>query len=371
MILHSEFSTGTGLDEHFFAAESRRGRSFQEEAGELLEQYADACAGFGCSPESEIFLRFHLSDVTNQAPFLRKMLEGRNVFFSITGQPPANGGRMALEAWHWKGDIRKKRCADSLEVLLKNYKAFWFRVSELKGLTSKEQTLEEFELLKGFLADKSATVEASTVRTWLYCRDVDNNYAGLVQARNDFFSRNGLNPQTHFIASTGIEGQAEKPSRLVMMDSISYAGMLPGQQIWLSAPEKLSPTTLYGVSFERGTRLVFGDRSHYLISGTASIDRDGAVVHPFDVARQTDRLLENVAALLESSGGTPADLRSATVYLRDLADAEAVRPILEKSLPPGLPFVVVRAPVCRPAWLVEMECFGVNAKGDRAFANLQ
>ena len=367
MILHTDFSTGSGLDEHFFTAVSCRGPNFQEEAGELLKRYAGACADFGCSQESEVFLRFHLSDVVNQEPFLKKMLGDRSAFVSIVGQPPANDGRIALEAWHWKGNIRKNRCAESLEVLLDHYKALWFRVPELQGQGSAEQTSEEFELLKDFLASRAVTVESGTVRTWLYCRDVDNNYAGLVRARNDFFSRNGLRRETHFIASTGIEGQSAKPSRIVSMASISYAGLQPGQQIWLSAPEKLSPTTLYGVSFERGTRLLFGDRSHYFISGTASIDRNGAIVHPFDAARQTERLLENVSALLTSSGGTLADLKSATVYLRDPADAELVRPVLTESLPPGLPFVVVRAPVCRPAWLVEMECFAVNSKGSSAF----
>ena len=67
------------------------------------------------------------------------------------------------------------------------------------------------------------------------------------------------------------------------------------------------------------------------------------------------------------AGGTLADLKSATVYLRDPADAEVVRTILKKNLAFGLPLVIVRAPVCRPAWLVEMECFAVNAKGNSAF----
>ena len=371
MVLHSEFLSEPGLDEHFFAAESRPGRTFREEAGELLERYSAACAEFGCSPESEVLLRFHLSDVVNQASFLKEILKDRESFLSIVGQPPAGGGRLALEAWHWKGELRKSLRAGSLDVLLRNYRAFWFRVPELHGQGSLAQTLEEFECLKKYLADRTVTVESGTVRTWLYCRDVDNNYAGLVKARNDFFSRNGLNRETHFIASTGIEGQSAEPSRITAMDSISYAGLLPGQRIWLSAPEHLSPTTLYGVSFERGTRLMFGDRSHYIVSGTASIDRNGAVVHPFDVARQTERLLENVAALLESSGGTLADLRSAAVYLRDPADSGVVRSVLKEALPPGFPFVTVRAPVCRPAWLVEMECFGVNDKGDAAFPNFR
>ena len=232
-----------------------------------------------------------------------------------------------------------------LEVVLKNYKVLWFKTPDPVVSDSAKQTVYEFESLKRGLSVYNATVEANTVRTWLYCRDVDNNYAGLVMARNEFFAGNGLSTSTHFIASTGIEGQMEKPSRLVKMDSLNYTNLRQGQQIYLSAPEMLSPTALYGVSFERGTRLVLGDRSHYFISGTASIDSKGQVVHPFD-------------------------LKWATVYLRDSADAALVRNILAQRLPPELPFVIVRAPVCRPAWLVEMECVAVNHQGNPAFAPL-
>ena len=253
---------------------------------------------------------------------------------------------------------------------MKNYKVLCFKTPDPVVSDSAKQTVYEFESLKRGLSVYNATVEANTVRTWLYCRDVDNNYAGLVMARNEFFAGNGLSTSTHFIASTGIEGQMEKPSRLVKMDSLNYTELRQGQQIYLSAPEMLSPTALYGVSFERGTRLVLGDRSHYFISGTASIDSRGQVVHPYDVTKQTERLVDNVAALLESSAGTLSDLKWATVYLRDPADAALVRSVLARRLPAELPFVIVRAPVCRPAWLVEMECVAVNHQGNPAFAPL-
>lgn len=370
MICHSEFLTKNAISEHFFAGESIPAGSFQEEADALLAEYAAMIACYGCSPESEMLLRFHLSDITNQAPILKALLRGKSAFISLVGQPPANGGRLALESWHWCGAQRKLSKAGMLEVDLSNYKVLWFQTPEMVSHDSAQETTFEFESLKRQLAVYPATVEANLVRTWLYCRDIDNNYAGLVRARNEFFAQNGLTPSTHFVASTGIEGQLKDSSRLVKMDSVSFLNLRSLQQIFLSAPEMLSPTSLYGVSFERGTRLVLGDRSCYFISGTASINRDGQVVHLFDVTKQTERLVDNVAALLASSDGALSDIKWATVYLRDLADADLVRQVLAKRLPAGLPLVIVRAPVCRPAWLVEMECVAVNHQGNTAFAPL-
>ncbi len=364
MIRHSEFKLPENpAEEHFFAGTAHQGAGFEEEASSLFADYAEETAAHGCSETSEILLRIHLSDITNQMPVLRRLLAGRSTFLSVQGQPPANGSRIALEAWHWRGC--EKRMLSSLceELRFNGSEVFFFRTADSMHSGSFAQTEYEFETLKQFLSEHDATVEANTVRTWLYCRDVDNNYAGLVRARNEFFARNGLSAETHFIASTGIEGQHALPSRLVSMDSINWAGLRPGQMVYLKAEHMLSPTALYGVSFERGTRLRLKDRSHYYISGTASIDSNGQVVHPGDVRRQTERMIGNITALLESSAGALSDLRCATVYLRDPADADAVSAILEQHLPANLPYVIVRAPVCRPAWLVEMECIAVNGNG--------
>ena len=240
MFRHAEFFAENGITEHFFAGEASPAGSFKEEAEALLAEYISSAARHGCSLESEMLLRFHLSDITNQAPFLKELLNGKSSFISIVGQPPANGGRIALEAWHWCGGKLKQMQEGVLEVVLKNYKVLWFKTPDPVVSDSAKQTVYEFESLKRGLSVYNATVEANTVRTWLYCRDVDNNYAGLVMARNEFFAGNGLSTSTHFIASTGIEGQMEKPSRLVKMDSLNYTDLRQGQQIYLSAPEMLS-----------------------------------------------------------------------------------------------------------------------------------
>ncbi len=347
---HSVFAPKSGVEEHFFAGTASPGDDFITEAEALFGAFDAATARYGCCGDELFLLRLHLSDPANQCRRLAPLLAGRKGYVSIVGQPPVEGGRIALEAWFRHGSSSGA------------FPPFWFGTSG-SGTGSYEQTRHEFSALREALALWGRTVRENCVRTWIYCRDVDNNYSGLVRGRNDFFAANGIDRNSGFITSTGIEGISEEPSRLIKMDSLCFSGLKREQRIFLSAPEMLSPTTRYGVSFERGVRLIFGDRSHYYISGTASIDRDGKVLYENDVAGQTRRMIDNIEALLESSEGKLKDLRWGTVYLRDAADASTVRRELEKRLSPELPLVIVRAPVCRPAWLVEMEGVAINGRG--------
>lgn len=83
---------------------------------------------------------------------------------------------------------------------------------------------------------------------------------------------------------------------------IPWRGCPRGSSNNLYARDYLNPTYEYGVTFERGVRVDYGDRSHIFISGTASIDNRGRVVHAGDVRRQTERMWENVEALLREGG---------------------------------------------------------------------
>ena len=92
------------------------------------------------------------------------------------------------------------------------------------------------------------------------------------------------------------------------------------------------------------------------------------MVHEGDVRLQTLRMLENIGALLAEAECTMDDIASAIVYLRDTADASVVRDILARQLP-TLNYVLVLAPVCRPKWLVEMECIAVRPVNHPEFPN--
>lgn len=103
----------------------------------------------------------------------------------------------------------------------------------------------------------------------------------------------------------------------------------------------------------------YGDRSHVFISGTASINNKGEVMHIGNIIKQTERMWENVEKLLEEAGTTYDDVMQIIVYLRDTADYSTVKAMFDKRFP-DTPTVITLAPVCRPTWLIEMECIAVS-----------
>ena len=66
-------------------------------------------------------------------------------------------------------------------------------------------------------------------------------------------------------------------------------------------------------------------------------------------------MLENIQVLLNEGGASLRDLVHGIIYLRREEDYPLVRQVIERVLP-DLPKVYLLAPVCRPGWLVEMEC---------------
>ena len=208
------------------------------------------------------------------------------------------------------------------------------------------------------LMGQRCALASHCVRTWFFVQNVDVNYAGVVKARKEVFITQNLTEKTHYIASTGIEGRHADPSVLVQMDSYAVDGLEPGQVQFLYAPTHLNPTYEYGVTFERGTAVTYGDRKQVFISGTASIDNRGEIVYPGDIVKQTERMMENISVLLKEADATTRDITQAITYLRDMADYAVVKKYFEAHYP-DLPHLIVLAPVCRPGWLIETECIAV------------
>ena len=363
--MKSVFTSDQGVAEIFVALEGTCHNSFRAEMEALLRELDGELDGV-----KPVWIKFHVSDVVNQKRVIDDVMSNGKCLYSVIGQAPVNGSRVSLEAYALSdGDISYAGADEAtVTVALKNYKLMYFHTPKLAGKGSYDQMAEEFAAADRKLAAAGGTLEANMQRTWIYCRDIDNNYAGLVVARREHFARNGLTADTHFIASTGIEGKSDPFDRLVRMDSVALFGHKREQVTYMSALDHLNPTHEYGVTFERATRLMFGDRSKYYVSGTASIDKNGQIVHPGDVGRQAERMLENINALLSNYDAALEDLKLAVVYLRDPADAAIVEGVLSKRLPANLPRIMVNGSVCRPGWLVEMEGIAVNGKGNGAFA---
>jgi enamine deaminase RidA (YjgF/YER057c/UK114 family) len=307
-----------------------------------------------------VFRRYFLSDAANQADEVMGR-ERNNPFcaLSLVQQAPANGTKAALWVYLLSGGVTTRTHTSSLfEAGHNGYRHFWSGGLSNKAANSEYQTrilLNDYIMQ---LSERQCTLAANCIRTWLFVRDVDINYAGVVKARREVFLTQNLTDKTHYIASTGIEGRHADPAVHVLMDAYSVDGLSAGQIQFLYARTHLNPTYEYGVTFERGVAVTYGDRRQIYISGTASINNCGEIVHPGDVLLQAERMLENISVLLREAGASADDIMQAIVYLRDPADYAAVNQYLEANVP-QLPRLIVLAPVCRPGWLIEMECIAV------------
>ncbi len=315
---------------------------------------------------SPVFMRYFLTDATNQAEYIRKE---DACAVSIIQQPPLDGSKVALWIYFIEGaEVKNEVCTspEYAEIIgstttaeFGGHKHLWnmgLCIGEGDSAFQTEKLLKAYE---ENLAQYGANIADDCQRTWFFVRDVDTNYKGLVVARRDNFTEQGLTSDTHYIASTGIGGSPAETKALVQMGCYAVLGLKKEQIKYLYAPTHLNPTYEYGVTFERGTRLDFNDRSHVYISGTASINNKGEVVHVGDIEKQAERMCENVKTLLNEAEVEESDVMQIIVYLRDIADYDVARKVVGSRYP-DCPIVYTLAPVCRPQWLIEMECIAAK-----------
>lgn len=338
------------------------GDMFEAQLKRLYEAEAKVLHADAIKGASVVMKRYFLSDAVNQRPLMK---EECGCAVSTIQQPPLDGSKVAVWMYLQKGtEITEEH---GMTVSVHNgYRHLWkMGMLERKG-DSAHQTEVLLNDYEERLGKFSATLADNCVRTWFFVRDVDTQYAGMVRARKENFCAQGLTENSHYIASTGIGGLPADTGAIVQMDTYAITGFDQKQETYLYAPTHLNPTYEYGVTFERGTKMVYGDRTHVLISGTASINNKGEVVHLGDIVKQTERMWENVGKLLEEADAAFDDVMQIIVYLRDGADYQTVKKMFDERFP-DIPRVITLAPVCRPTWLIEMECMAISKKGNSAF----
>ena len=314
-----------------------------------------------------VFKRFFLSDAANQANYLQALhAEHSDCALSVVEQPPLDGTKVAMWVYLQKGVQTKTLPNGIYEVSHGGYRHLWMAGACNQASNSEYQMRLLFNDYVMQLLENGCSLADNCIRTWLFVQNVDVNYAGVVKARNEVFVTQNLTDKTHFIASTGIAGRHANPKVFVQMDAYAVDGLQKEQIHFLYAPTHLNPTYEYGVSFERGTYVDYGDRRHVFISGTASINNKGEIMYPGDVRKQTERMWENVDTLLKEADCSFEHVAHLLVYLRDTADYTVVKQMFEERFP-TIPKVYLLAPVCRPGWLVEMECMAILPKKNEAY----
>ena len=367
----SEFHTDKGISEyHLLISITDSTLSFQEQFTNIRETYSKVRQTVLAPNAIPVFKRYFLSDASNQADLVTAW-ECDNSYsaLSVIQQAPLNGSKIALWTW-FMCDIAADMNSNGVYAFSHNAYTHLFTGGVTKNAANSEyQTRLLLEDYIVQLIENNCKLKNDCIRTWFFVQNIDRNYEGVVKARKEVFFTQDLTQNTHYISSTGIEGRVADSANLVSMDTYAVKGLQPEQINFLYAPTHLNPTYEYGVTFERGTTVTYGDRKHIFISGTASIDNKGNVVHEKDIILQTGRMLENVKVLLAEAEASFSDIAQAVIYLRDTADYKVVKETLEKANL-DFPHIIVHAPVCRPEWLIEMECIAITTASGNKYSVL-
>ncbi|MFT4070299.1 MAG: Rid family hydrolase [Dysgonamonadaceae bacterium] len=352
--------TGTNVPELHFSLVPDSDGDFNEQLHDLFSQMQQLFQEYKLQKRQLAFSKVFLSDYLNEEPILRKhplfTEQLDNCIMSIIEQPPLDGTKINLLLYFLESEniaIQKK--GDYFTLGIDGRKFIYQHISDFESKSPYAQTEEAFTRHCRLLETEGLNLRDHCIRTWIYSRDIDKNYGEIVKARNSIFSLHGLTNDTHFIASTGIEGKGKIPSSAVNIDFLSVTDISPEKIRYLHAPEYLNPTHEYGVAFERATEVDYGDKKHIFISGTASIDKEGDCIFRNDVIKQTERLFLNIHQLLKDGEAEGKNIAQMIVYLRNLTDYHLVKDFLDKHFP-ETPQVIVLARVCRPEWLIEVEC---------------
>lgn len=214
-----------------------------------------------------------------------------------------------------------------------------------------EQADEVFDLVEGQLSRAHMNWK-HVARTWFFLDHILDWYDQFNLVRKDAFDRFEVYSQS-MPASTGIGAS-----------NLSGTALVAGA--WAVAPLRgdvkvetvISPLQCsardYGSCFSRAVEISTPDLRRLLVSGTASISRDGVTEHRRDFLAQVVQTFEVVDAILTSRGMRWKDVSRATAYVRNVKDAPAFKEFLAVQ---GfdLPVNVTRADVCRDDLLFEIE----------------
>lgn len=223
-----------------------------------------------------------------------------------------------------------------------------------QGGSAFDETFDMFCQAEALLGEAGMTFR-DVIRTWIHLRDIDRDYHALNRARREFFGRRGIDRRP---ASTAVQGIPFGDVHDFSMSFFAVKSPRPLEAPRMSTPMLNEPWT-YGADFSRGLRLVDANKTALHVSGTASIDENGKSVHLGDFERQAERMLRNIATLLEEQGASFDDLVSAVTYLKRPGDAQALHEIFRDRGFDGFPCAIVEAPLCRPELLCETEAVAI------------
>jgi enamine deaminase RidA (YjgF/YER057c/UK114 family) len=227
------------------------------------------------------------------------------------------------------------------------------------GQAKPVQAYQVFENLERALQQSRMTC-ADLMRTWLFLDDILAWYAPFNRVRTEFYQQRHV-PRDVLPASTGIG--LRNPTGTALVAGAWAARGLNGAFTARDIPSPLQgPPRAYGSRFARAVEMVSGGLRRVLISGTASITRDGHSAHEGDMRGQVELTMNVVRKILASREMSFADATRATAYIKRPLDAPVFGAWLaDHGLRAWPVLTIAPATICRDELLFEIELDAISA----------
>jgi enamine deaminase RidA (YjgF/YER057c/UK114 family) len=231
----------------------------------------------------------------------------------------------------------------------------YLTLSSISGLPAEKDTeqaqamMEKAEsVLKKFGADF-----LSVPRTWMWLKDILSWYDEFNHVRNKFFTERGLigaGTRQSMPASTGI-GLGPADGSNCAMDLTAV--LEPSDSIrFLQAAGKQQCAMEYGSAFSRASKAASPAGETVFISGTASIDTEGATTNIGNASGQISTTIENIRAVLADMQCSDEDVVHVVAYCKT-TEVEEIFNSFKGNL--SWPWLTAICDICRPDLLFEIE----------------
>ncbi|MBN2315393.1 MAG: hypothetical protein JXM79_15800 [Sedimentisphaerales bacterium] len=197
----------------------------------------------------------------------------------------------------------------------------------------------------------------SVPRTWMWLKDILSWYDEFNRVRTTFFIERGLighGTRQSMPASTGI-GLGPANGGHCAMDLMAVLEPTDCTE-YLQITGKQHSALEYGSAFSRAARSIMPAGPAVFVSGTASIDADGATIHLDDAQRQIDATIENVLAVLSEMQCGAKDIVQVIAYCKTV-EVEKIFNACKDRL--DWPWLTVICDICRDDLLFEIEAIAM------------
>jgi len=193
----------------------------------------------------------------------------------------------------------------------------------------------------------------SVPRTWMWLKDILSWYDEFNQVRTKFFTERrliGEGTRQSMPASTGI-GLGPADGANCAMDLMAVLEPTDCTQ-YLQAAGKQQCALEYGSAFSRAARSIMPAGQTVFVSGTASIDADGATTHIGDASGQISTTIGNIRAVLADMNCKDEDVVQVAAYCKT-TEVEKIFNASKGAL--DWPWLTAICDICRPDLLFEIE----------------